>query len=100
MTDAMLSGIGGKLFIDGKFIEGRGGRIDVENPARGEIIGQIAAAAPEEIEWAVTGARRAFRSWSRVPAKVRSQALHKLGDLIAADARRMAQVMTLEQASR
>jgi succinate-semialdehyde dehydrogenase / glutarate-semialdehyde dehydrogenase len=97
MTDAMLSGIGGKLFIDGKFIEGRGGRIDVENPARGEIIGQIAAAAPEEIEWAVTGARRAFRSWSRVPAKVRSQALHKLGDLIAADARRMAQVMTLEQ---
>ncbi len=97
MTDARLSGIDGKLFIDGRFIEGRGGRIDVENPARREIIGQIAAAMPEEIERAVTSARTAFRSWSRVPAKVRSQALRRLGDLIVADAQRMAEIMTLEQ---
>ncbi len=68
MTDAILSRIDGKLFIDGKFIEGRGARIDVENPARGEVIGQIAATTPEEIDRAVASARAAFRSWSRVPA--------------------------------
>jgi len=97
MTDAMLSRFDGRLFIDGKFVEGCGNRIDVINPARGEVIGKIAGATPEEIDQAVKSARSAFRSWSRVPAKVRSQALHKLGDLIAKDAERMAQIMTLEQ---
>lgn len=97
MTEAILSSFDGKLFIDGKFIEGRGARINVENPARGAVIGQIASTTSEEIEQAVASARAAFRSWSRVPAKVRSQALHRLGDLIFADAQRMAQIMTLEQ---
>ncbi|KAB2756970.1 NAD-dependent succinate-semialdehyde dehydrogenase [Brucella anthropi] len=97
MIDETLSRIDGKLFIDGKFIEGRGARIDVENPARGEVIGQIAATTPEEMKQAVASARVAFRSWSKVPARERSQALHRLGDLISADAPRMAQIMTLEQ---
>lgn len=97
MVDVALSRFDGKLFIDGAFVEGRGQRIDVMNPARGEVIGQIAATTAEEVDHAVAGARLAFRAWSRVPAKVRAQALHRLGDLIAADAARMAQIMTMEQ---
>jgi succinate-semialdehyde dehydrogenase/glutarate-semialdehyde dehydrogenase len=97
MTEVALSQISGKLFIGGEFVEGSGARIDVVNPARGEVVGQIAATTPDEIEEAVTTARAAFRAWSRVPAKVRAQALHKLGDLIAADASRMAHIMTIEQ---
>lgn len=97
MTEVALSQISGKLFIGGEFIDGRGARIDVVNPARGEVIGQIAATTPDEIERAVDSARSAFRTWSRVPAKVRAQALHRLGDLIAADAARMAHIMTSEQ---
>src|SRR5690606_33064417 len=45
----------------------------------------------------VASARVAFRSWCKVPARERSRALHRLGDLISADAPRMAQIMTLEQ---
>ncbi|MEJ5087260.1 MULTISPECIES: aldehyde dehydrogenase family protein [Brucella] len=97
MTDAALSRINGKIFIDGKLIDGHGGKIDVENPARGQVIGQIAATTREEIEQAVTTANAAFRSWSKVPAKIRAQALHRLGDLIAGDAESMAHIMTLEQ---
>ncbi|MBD8556031.1 NAD-dependent succinate-semialdehyde dehydrogenase [Rhizobium sp. CFBP 8762] len=97
MTNVDLSHISGKLFIGGAFVEGRGERIDVLNPARGEVIGQIAATTAEEIDSAVESARAAFRTWSRVPAKTRSNALHRLGDLIAADAHRMAQIMTSEQ---
>jgi succinate-semialdehyde dehydrogenase/glutarate-semialdehyde dehydrogenase len=97
MTEVALSQIDGKLFIGGEFVEGRGERIDVMNPARGEVIGRIAAATPEEIEKAVASARAAFRTWSRVPAKVRAQALHRLADLIAGDASRMAHIMTVEQ---
>lgn len=97
MTEVALSQISGKLFIGGEFVDGRGARIDVVNPARGEVIGQIAATTPDEIERAVDSARLAFRTWSRVPAKVRAQALHRLGDLIAGDAARMAHIMTSEQ---
>lgn len=97
MTEVALSQISGKLFIGGEFVDGRGTRIDVVNPARGEVIGQIAATTPDEIERAVDSARLAFRTWSRVPAKVRAQALHRLGDLIAGDAARMAHIMTSEQ---
>jgi len=97
MTEVSLANLDGRLFIGGDFVEGSGGRVDVINPARGESIGQIAASTPEEIERAVTSARKAFAMWSRVPAKVRSQALHRLGDLIAADATRMATIMTMEQ---
>lgn len=97
MTEVALSQISGKLFIGGEFVDGRGARIDVVNPARGEVIGQIAATTPDEIERAVDSARSAFRTWSRVPAKVRAQALHRLGDLIAGDAARMAHIMTSEQ---
>jgi succinate-semialdehyde dehydrogenase/glutarate-semialdehyde dehydrogenase len=97
MTEEVLAGINGKLFIGGEFVEGRGGRVEVMNPAREEVIGRIAASTPEEIEQAVTSARKAFHTWSRVPAKVRAQALHRLGDLIAADAPRIATIMTMEQ---
>ena len=97
MVEAALSRFDGKLFVNGEFVDGRGQRIDVMNPARGEVIGRIAATTPEEIERAVTEARSAFRLWSRVPAKARAQALHRLGDLIAADAMRMAEIMTMEQ---
>lgn len=97
MTEAMLLQFSGRLFINGEFVEGAGQRIDVMNPARGTVIGQIAATTSDEVEAAVKAARAAFRVWSRVPAKVRANALHKLGDLIAADATRMAHIMTSEQ---
>lgn len=97
MTEVALSQMSGKLFIGGELIDGRGERLDVVNPARGDVIGNIAATTPDEIEQAVASARKAFRTWSRVPPKVRSQALHRLGDLVAADAVRMAGIMTMEQ---
>jgi succinate-semialdehyde dehydrogenase/glutarate-semialdehyde dehydrogenase len=97
MPEAIVSRFDGALFIAGQFVKGRGDRMSVRNPARGQVIGEIAGATSNEINQAVDAARKAFRSWSRVPAKVRARALHKLGDLIAADARRMAEIMTMEQ---
>ncbi|WP_134500209.1 aldehyde dehydrogenase family protein [Microvirga pakistanensis] len=97
MSEAIVSRFNGALFIAGRFVEGSGARMSVKNPARDQVIGEIAGATPDEIDQAVAAARKAFRSWSRVPAKVRAQALHKLGDLIAADAGRMAEIMTMEQ---
>ncbi|SHO67208.1 succinate-semialdehyde dehydrogenase / glutarate-semialdehyde dehydrogenase [Pseudoxanthobacter soli DSM 19599] len=97
MSDQTLRALDGNLFIDGAFCAGTGGRLPVVNPATGESLGQIAAATPEEVEAAVAAARRAFRPWAALVPRRRAEALHRLGDLIAADADAMARIMTLEQ---
>lgn len=97
MMDDMLDQLSGRLFIDGDFVTGRGRPIRVENPATLEEIGSIPLATQEEIDAAVAAARKAFETWSAVPAKTRAAALHRLGDAIAADADAMARLMTMEQ---
>lgn len=92
-----IAALEGALFINGQLRQGGGARLPVENPATGEVLGHIAAATPQEIHEAVSAARRAFLVWSRELPKTRASALHRLGDLIAADALSMAQVMTAEQ---
>ncbi|HZG18796.1 MAG TPA: NAD-dependent succinate-semialdehyde dehydrogenase [Herbaspirillum sp.] len=93
----VLTRLSGKLFVDGCFVEGQGERLQVRNPARATVIGEIAVAGTEEIASAVACAQRAWRTWAKEPARVRAEALHALGQLIREDASSMAQVMTLEQ---
>ncbi|ONN65683.1 aldehyde dehydrogenase [Herbaspirillum sp. VT-16-41] len=93
----VLARLSGKLFIAGQFVEGQGARLQVRNPARNTPIGDIAVATSAEIDSAVAAAELAWRPWSRQPARVRADALHRLGSLILDDASAMAQVMTAEQ---
>jgi succinate-semialdehyde dehydrogenase/glutarate-semialdehyde dehydrogenase len=93
----MLDQLSGKLFIDGDFVTGSGRPIPVENPATLEVIGTITLATSDEIDAAVASARKAFPAWAAAPAKARAAALHRLGDVIAADADAMARIMTMEQ---
>lgn len=86
-----------QMFIDGAWRAGSGPTIDVENPATGATIGQVADATLEEVNDAVTAARRAFPAWASAVPRTRADALHRLGDLIAADADAMAAIMTAEQ---
>ncbi|WP_338724261.1 NAD-dependent succinate-semialdehyde dehydrogenase [Pseudomonas tolaasii] len=92
-----IAALQGALFIDGQLRKGAGAQLPVENPATGEVLGYIAAATPQEINETVAAARRAFLLWFRELPKTRAAALHRLGDLIAADAQTLAQVMTAEQ---
>jgi len=93
----VLAPLCNKLFIDGAFVPGQGAAVAVNNPATLQIIGHVARATAQEVDTAVAAARRAFGLWSQAPAKVRSQALHRLGEAIAQDADLMARVMTMEQ---
>lgn len=92
-----ISRLDGQLFIGGSFVPGEGLRLPVENPATGTIIGHIAAATQAEVNAAVFAARKAFSAWSRTMPRTRADALHRLGNLIAADALNMAVIMTTEQ---
>jgi len=93
----LIAELDNSLYIDGKFLKGKGASLPVMNPATSDVIGHIAAATSDEIDMAVSAAHSAFRSWSKALPKTRATALHRLGDLIAADALNMAMIMTVEQ---
>lgn len=82
------------LFIDGQFSEPASGDwFDSHNPFTGKAWAQIAAGGAADVDRAVQAAHRAFSSgeWPALTASQRGALLHKLGDLIARDAERLAQ---------
>src|SRR3989454_1231937 len=53
------------------------------NPAEWtDLIGLFPRSGPEDVRRAVESARRGFAEWSRTPAPVRGEVLHRVGDLL------------------
>ena len=74
-----------KLWIDGKWVDSKGGgKMSVENPATGKKIAEVVDASPEDVNRAVEAAKRAFYDgrWSRLVPSERSKAIWKLADLL------------------
>ena len=64
----------------------------VVDPATGEAYDAVPRTTPEELDAAVAAARTAFDTWRRTTPQERSEALHTLADLVAADAEHLTQV--------
>jgi len=69
-------------FIDGEPSAGEGESEPVLNPATGEELARAPRSSAEDVDRAVTAARRAFGGWSGAPPAQRSQALLALADLV------------------
>lgn len=83
-----------QMFIDGKFVDSSSGKwFDSYNPYTGEVWCQIAEGTAEDADRAVLAAHRAFTTgpWSQLTHSQRGQLLHKVGELIARDARKLAE---------
>ena len=80
-------------YIDGAFAEPRGGEwFDTQDPFTGETWAQVARGGVEDIDAAVEAAHRAVTQgpWATCSASERGALLHRIGDLIARDAERLA----------
>ncbi len=84
--------------IGTRWVTGGGERtIEVENPARAQIIATINCASIADLDAAVAAARTSFESgWGRLHGRDRSRILFRFADLIEADTERLAQIMTLD----
>ena len=83
------------LFIDGKFSAPKSEKyFDSYNPFTGEVWAQVAQANGEDVDQAVNAAHKAFSEgpWSTMTASQRGLLLHKLGTLIARDAKELATI--------
>ncbi len=84
-----------KMYIDGEFVEAASGKyFDSYYPFTGKVWSQVAEGGPEDVDRAVKAAHRAFTSgdWAEMTASQRGMLVHRLGDLIARDAKKLAEM--------
>src|SRR5438105_3261574 len=78
-------------FIDGKAIDGRGGRAPIINPATEEAWCEVAMADAAAVDRAATGAQRAFeQSWRDMAPGKRAEILFAIARLIRQHAEELA----------
>lgn len=86
-----------ELFIDGKFVKPSSGKYFATiNPATEEKLSEIAEANEQDVDKAVKAARKAFNSWSKIPAKERAHYLYRIARMIQERAREFAVIETLD----
>ncbi len=84
-------------FYAGRFAEtAASGRIDVRNPATGQVVTSVPAATGAEAAAAVEAARAAQRSWRALPAIERGNALRRLADALTAHAGKIGAALAAE----
>src|SRR3546814_19900084 len=87
-----------QAYIDGVWIDANNGRtFEVDNPSTGEVIARVANLGKLECELAINAASKAFTSWRARTGKDRAALLRRWFDLITANAKDLATLMTLEQ---
>ncbi|MEM7070361.1 MAG: aldehyde dehydrogenase family protein, partial [Pseudomonadota bacterium] len=85
-------------FINGAFVDGKGGRISIENPANGDIVAEQALADEHDVDDAVRSAQKAFEKntlFAMRPVE-RGRMVRKIGDLLLDQKETIAKLLTLE----
>ena len=89
--------LAGKIVADGQLRRALTNQtIEVENPARAEMIAAVPRCGREDVDAVVTSAHSAWRDWSRRPARDRGALLAKAADRLAAEAESLACLSALE----
>ena len=84
-------------YVNGKWVGGSGGHIEVLNPANGILVAKTVDGNANDARDAVEAAATAFKSWSKMPAKERSSILRRWYELILENADDLGALMTAEQ---
>jgi acyl-CoA reductase-like NAD-dependent aldehyde dehydrogenase len=87
------------LFVGGEFVPAASGkRFATVNPATGETIAEVAEAGREDLDRAVTAARKAFESgpWAAMKPRQRGQILKRAADALVSRADEFGRVETLD----
>ena len=86
-----------KMFINGEFIDSKNCKWKpVYNPATGEIITKIPEATEEDVQYAVSSARKAFEEFEKSTLEYRSELLYKIALIIENNKELFAYTETLD----
>ncbi|MEM9499839.1 MAG: NAD-dependent succinate-semialdehyde dehydrogenase [Pseudomonadota bacterium] len=86
-----------KAYAAGDWVEGANGTFDVTNPARGDVIAQVADMSREQVAETIDAAYAAQRHWATLTGKERANILRRWYDLMMEHAEDLAIILTAEQ---
>ncbi len=85
-------------FVGGEWTNARGGAtFEVRNPARGDVIANVADLSRDEVAEAIAAARPAQKEWAARTGKERANILRRWFDLMMGNQEDLARIMTAEQ---
>lgn len=87
-----------QLFLNGEWKPAAGGEtIAVNDPATGEVIGQVAKAGIADLDAALAATQAGFATWSATSAYERARIMRKAADILRERKDRIGWIMTREQ---
>ena len=85
------------LFIDGKQVVSKTQKFsDAYDPSTGEVIAKVPCCTAEEVNTAVSAAKKAFPAWSATPVQKRTQILYRVRDLLIEHMDELTHLVALE----
>lgn len=86
-----------RAFVAGEWVNADdGATFDVVNPARGDVIAQVADLSRAEVKRAIAAAADAMKEWAARTAKERAQVMRRWFDLMIANQDDLARILTAE----
>ena len=71
-----------KPWIDGAFVDGKGGTKDIDNPATGKVVGTLELVSHDQLIAAIDSAARAQREWAEASAPRRQNVFYTFRQLV------------------
>ncbi|MEO0402858.1 MAG: NAD-dependent succinate-semialdehyde dehydrogenase [Pseudomonadota bacterium] len=86
-----------RAFVTGTFVDGDNGTFDVTNPARGDVIAQVADLSRAQVADAIADAQAAQKDWAQWTGKERGAVLRKWFELMMEHQHDLGIILTAEQ---
>lgn len=94
---ALADALSGHHLIGGELVPAASGKMfDVVNPATGAVVGQAAQGDEQDVERAVSAAKKVQESWSAMPARERGKLVVECGRVLSAHADELGRLVALE----
>ena len=85
-----------RAYVGGQWVDGDNGTYDVTNPARGDVIAQVADLSRAQVAGAIAQAEAAQKEWAQWTGKERAATLRKWFDLMMANQQDLGTILTAE----
>ena len=86
-----------KAYVGGQWVDGDHGTFEVINPARGDVIANVADLSRAQVAHAIAGAEAAQKDWARWTGKERAGVLRRFFDLMMENQHDLGVILTAEQ---
>ena len=86
-----------RAYIGGQWVDGENGTFPVTNPARGDVIAEVADLSRAQVAGAIAQAEAAQKEWARLTGKERAAIMRRWFDLMMENAEDLGTILTAEQ---